>query len=267
MGKDLLMDILLNRYFTMIMGKDLLMDILLNRYFTMIIARKLFLFPWRCEQLDKMMGCTGSKRTCSCFGVKKRKISYDEEYSSSSCRSSEVDVQYRGCRMRKADTSGLLQMLVPRNFFRGFRKNHDLSMTKIEIRDYLQTSFNGKRCEQLDKMMGCTGSKRTCSCFGVKKRKISYDEEYSSSSCRSSEVDVQYRGCRMRKADTSGLLQMLVPRNFFRGFRKNHDLSMTKIEINRILFFANSKRSISTTINYSKKDAATIRAHAGLAGD
>lgn len=100
---------------------------------------------------------------------------------------------------------------------------------------YSDSYYNFYRCEQLDKMMGCTGSKRTCSCFGVKKRKISYDEEYSSSSCRSSEVDVQYRGCRMRKADTSGLLQMLVPRNFFRGFRKNHDLSMTKIEISKCL--------------------------------
>lgn len=82
-----------------------------------------------------MMGCASSKG-CGCMSFNRKKISYEDE-STSSCRSSEADVQVRHFRNRKIKPDGgLLHVLFPRNLFRGWRRNEELSMTKIERSEF-----------------------------------------------------------------------------------------------------------------------------------
>ncbi|GLV35149.1 retinal degeneration C [Carabus blaptoides fortunei] len=78
------------------------------------------------------MGCSGS-RGCGCVTFKNKSIKYDED-STSSYRSSDAsEAQVKTLRRRKLPTDGgFLRILSPRNLFRGWRKNEDLSMTKIE---------------------------------------------------------------------------------------------------------------------------------------
>lgn len=84
-------------------------------------------------------------------------------------------------------------------------------------------------------MWGC-GSSKSCGCVFFQKKKLSYEDE-STSSCRSSEADVPVRGFRNRKVKPDGnLFQILIPRNLFRGWRRNEDLSMTKIERSKFSF-------------------------------
>lgn len=62
----------------------------------------------------------------------KKRFTYEDE-STSSCRSSEAEVQVRTFRGRKIKpTAGILRAMFNRSW-RGWRKNNeDLSMTKIE---------------------------------------------------------------------------------------------------------------------------------------
>ncbi|KAK5643890.1 hypothetical protein RI129_007735 [Pyrocoelia pectoralis] len=70
---------------------------------------------------------------CGCLSFHKRSISSYEDESTSSCRSSDAEVQVKTFRNRKIKPEGgLLQILFPRNLFKGWRRNNDLSMTKIE---------------------------------------------------------------------------------------------------------------------------------------
>lgn len=70
---------------------------------------------------------------CGCISFHKRSISSYEDESTSSCRSSEADVQVKTFRNRKIKPDGsLLHILLPRNLFKGWRRNGDISMTKIE---------------------------------------------------------------------------------------------------------------------------------------
>lgn len=78
-----------------------------------------------------MMGCAGSKRR-GCVLFNRKKVNYEDE-STSSCRSSEAEAQVRSFRCRKIKPEGsLFHILFPRNLFKGWRRNDDLSMTKIE---------------------------------------------------------------------------------------------------------------------------------------
>lgn len=80
--------------------------------------------------ITKMMGCSKSKG-CGCMTFHKKSFTYEDE-STSSCRSSEAEVQVRTFRGRKIKpTAGILRAVFNRSW-RGWRKNEDLSMTKIE---------------------------------------------------------------------------------------------------------------------------------------
>lgn len=68
----------------------------------------------------------------------KKRFTYEDE-STSSCRSSEAEVQVRTFRGRKIKpaTAGILRAMFNRSW-RGWRKNNeDLSMTKIERSKYI----------------------------------------------------------------------------------------------------------------------------------
>ncbi|KAB0798853.1 hypothetical protein PPYR_06733 [Photinus pyralis] len=70
---------------------------------------------------------------CGCLSFHKRSISSYEDESTSSCRSSDAEVQVKAFRNRKIKPEGgLLHILFPRNLFKGWRRNNELSMTKIE---------------------------------------------------------------------------------------------------------------------------------------
>ncbi|XP_018320018.1 serine/threonine-protein phosphatase rdgC [Agrilus planipennis] len=78
-----------------------------------------------------MMGFRKSKG-CGCISFHKKSIGYEDE-STSSYRSSDAEVTIPNFANKKSKSEGgFLQGLIPRNLFKGWRRNDDLSMTKIE---------------------------------------------------------------------------------------------------------------------------------------
>lgn len=71
-------------------------------------------------------------RGCGCISFQKKSISNYEDESTSSCRSSETELDKTSGHRKTKSEGGLFRIFFSRNFFKGWRRDDNLSMTKVE---------------------------------------------------------------------------------------------------------------------------------------
>lgn len=99
--------------------------------------------------------------------------------------------------------------------------------------------------------MGCTESK-CCNLCKRNKRRVSFDGDSTSSSSYVSKnndkqtnvacaSDNRNRKQQKKISGSDNIFHVFIPRNFLRGFRKNQEVSMTKIEISKYVYYSQVK--------------------------